>query len=450
MGVDRTGAGIDKAAEAAEEPFPPERRPPPDRPGAEGVPSRADSRNGAAAANETSPQAAENQGEDKPDTAQARQETEREDNTTVENEPEAPGTSESNEGPSNDDASGGRYDNVAVQEDPGGRPEPSAEIGDHKDDDQRGQPSDGRTGPYDSSPAAETDRQRPPAGASEPTADNDAGETSATDANDSVNANTPSAAEHGDRAGSRPKETEEAPVTAPDTQLPTSYSVDAPTDVPGDRTREPTRPAGDTAEAARPEAEGQEETTDNRQSNPPDQTLPGDAGHPSGGSQEKAEVGETSEQSALVLGDEDATARDRTLGERLMVDGKPLRERLDPVGAAAWSDGSVDVEPNPAGDRIADAENEKTSRVEELRKKFYEGSGDVRDGIRETTNSVNDLLPKHPPAGHAEVSRTPDNMSTRHDAISAGDVALALMTTAVVVGEVLRWSRGKLEDRKGV
>jgi hypothetical protein len=351
MGVDRTGADTDNPAEAAEEPPPPERRPPPDRPGAEGVPSRADSRNGAAAANETSPQAAEDQGEDKPDTAQARQEPEREDNTTVENEPEASGTSESNEGPGNDDAGGGRYDNIAVQEDPGGRPEPSAEIGDHKDD-QRGQPSEGRTGPYDSSPTAETDRQRPPAGASEPTADN--------------------------------------------------------------------------------------------------QTLPGDAVHPSGGSQEKAEVGETSEQSALVLGDENATARDRTLGERLMVDGKPLRERLDPVGAAAWSDGSVDVEPNPAGDRIADAENEKTSRVEELRKKFYEGSGDVRDGIRETTNSVNDLLPKHPPAGHVEVSRAPDNVSMRHDAISAGDVALALMTTAVVVGELLRWSHGKLEDRKGV
>jgi hypothetical protein len=73
MGVDRTGAGTDQPAEAVEEPPPADRRPPPDRPGAEGAPSRADSRNGAAAANETSTQAAEKQGEDKPDTDQREQ-----------------------------------------------------------------------------------------------------------------------------------------------------------------------------------------------------------------------------------------------------------------------------------------------------------------------------------------------------------------------------------------
>jgi hypothetical protein len=117
MGVDRAGAGADDPHEAAEEPPPPDHRPPPDRPGSEGAPSRADSRNGAAAANETSTQAAENQGEGKPDTAQASQESpEREDNTTLENEPETPGTSKSNEGSSNDDRSGEQYDNNPTPE----------------------------------------------------------------------------------------------------------------------------------------------------------------------------------------------------------------------------------------------------------------------------------------------------------------------------------------------
>jgi hypothetical protein len=216
------------------------------------------------------------------------------------------------------------------------------------------------------------------------------------------------------------------------------------------------------------------------QPNPTDHALPatdakGDVDQPSDGVPVTTEAGKASEQSGfgpteseeesglqpensgdetdtrveVKAGDEDVTARDRTLGERLMVEGKPLREHLDPVGAAAWSDESVDVEPNPAGDRIADTENEKASRVEKLRKKFYETSGDARDGIRETSNSVNDLLPKHSPTGHAEVSRTPDNVSMPHDGISAGNAAVALVATGIVVGELIRWGREKVEERKG-
>jgi hypothetical protein len=57
MGLDRTGAGPDDGAEPVEQPPPVDRRPPPDGIGDEGHPSRADSRSGAAAANETGAQA---------------------------------------------------------------------------------------------------------------------------------------------------------------------------------------------------------------------------------------------------------------------------------------------------------------------------------------------------------------------------------------------------------
>jgi hypothetical protein len=52
MAVERTIAAADNDAETVDEPPAPERRPPRDDPGTESVPSRADSRNGAAAANE--------------------------------------------------------------------------------------------------------------------------------------------------------------------------------------------------------------------------------------------------------------------------------------------------------------------------------------------------------------------------------------------------------------
>jgi hypothetical protein len=52
MAADRS-TGADSDVETVEEPVAAERQPPPDRPGADGVPSRADSRAGAAAANET-------------------------------------------------------------------------------------------------------------------------------------------------------------------------------------------------------------------------------------------------------------------------------------------------------------------------------------------------------------------------------------------------------------
>jgi hypothetical protein len=144
MGIDRTGAGTDKPAEATEEPPPPDRRPPPDRPGAEGAPSRADSRNGAAAANDTSTQATDKPGEEKPDTVQASQETSGEqDSTAAEDKPEMPGTSEVNESSSNDNGiSGGRHETGPGEADTGGTPETEQRSEETRDADGREQALD--------------------------------------------------------------------------------------------------------------------------------------------------------------------------------------------------------------------------------------------------------------------------------------------------------------------
>ncbi|MDN3355110.1 hypothetical protein [Actinomadura sp. DC4] len=70
MTADRTTIG-DTDAEVTEEPAAPERRTPADAPGADGAPSRADSRAGAAAANDTTSSRTDQEpGEDKPEAAQ--------------------------------------------------------------------------------------------------------------------------------------------------------------------------------------------------------------------------------------------------------------------------------------------------------------------------------------------------------------------------------------------
>jgi hypothetical protein len=491
MGVDRPGAGTDDPGEAAEEPPPPERRPPPDRPGAEGAPSRADSRNGAAAANETSDQAAENQGENEPDTAQARPETsEREDNTTVENEPEAPGTSESNEALSNDDGSGERNDNHPTQKDPAGRPDtaqPSEEAGDPKDTDRRNQAPDGQAVPHDNTTPSETDRQPAPAGATERAEDKGARETSATDANDSANAAAPSAVDIGDRPDNATKQPEDALATAPDAQEPSRASLDAPADVAGDDGREPTHPTDVTTEAAArpPEVEGQSETAEKHQVDPPDQALPAadastdaerDANQASDGPREKIEAAEAGEDAGATLTESTETLGKRLerpnnearletgdepdaegtsivskqdVGDRLMVHGTPLREYLDPAGAAAWSNEIGDVVNERSGDRIVDGESDKDSRFERLRKKGFEKGDDALETASKATNRAHDLLARQPPAGHVETRSGPDVTAAPHQGVDGGDALATAVMASVLVSEGIRRVHGKVTRRRG-
>ena len=138
MGADRVNDGTDANAETVEEQ--PDRRPPPppDKPGTDGYPSRADSRNGAMAANDTSTQDIDQQAERKPDTVQEPQETQETSGgqgSTATEKPESPRTLESDEGASNENASE-RYDNGPSQEVSGTRPDtgqPPGEFGDPKD-----------------------------------------------------------------------------------------------------------------------------------------------------------------------------------------------------------------------------------------------------------------------------------------------------------------------------
>jgi hypothetical protein len=455
MGADRISDGTDTNAETVEEQ--PDRRPPPppDKPGTDGYPSRADSRDGAAAANDTSTQNTE--------------------------KPEPHGAQETNEGPSNDNA-GERYDNSPSQEDTGARPDtgqPHDEIGDAKDAGRREKAPEGQTAPHDSTTPSETDEQPVPAGVTEGAEDKTAGETPAAE---SANAATPSTIDIGDRPDSAPKQPEDALVSAPDTQESPHDSLDAPADIASANTPEPTRPADDRTEAAQTaEVEGQAETADKPQLNPTDQALPAidakvDVDQPSDGLPETTEAGKASEQSGIwpteskeesglqpenaggetntrdeaKAGDDDATAWDRTLGERLTVDGKPLREHLDPVGAAAWSSDTGDQPGDPddrKGDRIAKSENDESSRPEKLRRKFHREGTDAVEDAGKAASHVKDIL-SHPPAGHMETRSGPTATSAPHDGASVTDTFTALVAAGVMIGEASRLLHKKLIHKK--
>jgi type II secretory pathway pseudopilin PulG len=427
MGVDRTGASSDKPAEAAEEPPPAERQPPPDRPGAEDAPSRADSRNGAAAANETSNQAAENQGKDKPDTAQASQESpEREDNTTVDNEPETPGTSGSNEDSSNDDGIGEQYDNKSTEEDTGGRPDivqPSGELGDPKGTEQREQAPNGRTTPHDSTSTEETGGRPAPAGDAERTEDRGAGKTTTADANDLDCVPPPSAVDIGDRPDNAPRQPEDAPVSAPDTQESPRDSFDASPD--------------DAVEAAAPPEEEAAANTD-------------DASR--GGTEmlarrfeslNEADLRATDERPRDVMG-----TTNEEQGSRVESTSRDdsTSERAEPP----WATGGLDIAGDlPTGEELVKMENDKQSRAERARRKVYESGDEVLDDVGKVVNRVDQIF-ERPPTGHPETRMGPEVGPAPHDGINAADAATALIAVGVIVGEIFRRGRERLKQTKGV
>ena len=479
MGVDRTGAGADDPTEATEEPPPPDRRPPADRPGAEGAPSRADSRNGAAAANETGNQTAEQQSEEKTDSDQKSQETSGEQGSSAAETPEPSGTQESNEGICKDDSTSERYDNGLSHVGTDSKPDAgrlAEEIGVPKDADQREQVLEGQATTHDRDTTTETDESLGPAGAQ-----NGAKEKFPADDAKSEIVSPPSAVDVGDRPGSTEEQTKGAPVSASDTPEPPSDSFDASGDVAAGDARELARPATDAVEAAErsPEVEARSELADRPQPDPRDHVLPTadakqNADQASDGHQEKADPSEAAEDLGTPLTESTEvdggrterpdganeqevksevapkgvdTTREQALSERLTVDGVPLHKYLDPVGAAAWSNEGVDVEPNPAGDRIAEPEKDELSRFEKMRRKAYEASDDIHDIIQDRLNEAKDIFAR-PPAGHTEMSTHPEMIPAPHDGISVGDAATAVVAAGVVAGEIFRRRRGKLREEK--
>jgi hypothetical protein len=419
MGVDRTGTGTDDPGEAAEQPPPPDRRPPPDRPGAEGAPSRADSRNGAAAANDTSDQAAENQSEDKPDTAQSSQETSGEQGfMAVEDRPETPGMSEVNEreSPTKDDGVADvGYETGHGEADTGGRPEaqqPSGETGNPSHAGEQERPLDGRATRRDSTSTPETDEQPMPVVATEQRHDRGAGEIPSTDGSESASVHTASSQDTADTGAGPPLQGEDVvPVTM--------YREDGPTT---DRREEMSEATESLEDADHPQSD--EQTVPERS------TEPGDEANPD-------------VQPGMGAGDLAEGANRRTY--EFSVSGIPVRMHIDQAGAAA-AESKIpikDTEPEPIGDRIVKSiEDDKMSPEDRLldrfRKKEFEIADNASDLIDEASKTVQDFLAKRP-AGHPLIRSSPELSSAPPEGIEAGSLAAGVMATGILFGKLGHW-----------
>jgi hypothetical protein len=122
----------------------------------------------------------------------------------------------------------------------------------------------------------------------------------------------------------------------------------------------------------------------------------------------------------------------------LNVRGTPVRVRIDPVGEAV-ADKTIpakDTEPEPAGDRIAKAEDGKRSREDRFRKKAYEISDDTADIVGEAGKTVHDFLAERPPTGHSMTRSSPELSSAPHEGIDAGDTASGIVAAGILAGEL--------------
>ncbi|HZB32800.1 MAG TPA: hypothetical protein VE465_21760 [Streptosporangiaceae bacterium] len=145
----------------------------------------------------------------------------------------------------------------------------------------------------------------------------------------------------------------------------------------------------------------------------------------------------------------EASDKKERSGTEFMVGDKLVRilDDLYPGGGDIDSDGSVDVEPQPAGDRIR--ENDELSRFEKFRRKSYEKADDIQDITKKNLDTAQDLF-SPPPTGHSETRTGPEASQAPREGVHAGDTAIALMTAGIVIGELIRWGYGKLARRKEV
>jgi hypothetical protein len=457
MGADRVSDGTDTNAETVEEQ--PDRRPPPppDKPGTDGYPSRADSRQGAAAANDTSTQDTENQGEDKPDTSQASQEAAGERDSTSSEKPETPGPTEPNESIGNDGGSTDGRHATGSEVGTGGR----LEIGQHPeqtiDDGGREQAPDGTAVRQDNPGTVEMEERSAPADAPGARPDSAAGEGPTAEVAEPASVDTSSARNPADVAGE----------ARTDAEL-----------------------VGGVSEAGAPAGmgEGQPRAADISRPDQPDEALAAadagsgdkpDAEQGSDALQEKTQTGEAAEEPGTTLGEsaetlgqrlersgneaepgaDDAAGgidadRKRPLGDRLMVGDVPLREYLNSRdGAAAgsdvvgepWTDPTADLP--PTGKELVEMDNDKLSRFERFRK---EGHKELTDAL-DVTEKGFDLgvgAFARPPT-HAETRTSqPEVVEAPHHAVTAGEAAAGLLAAGVLMSELVRWGHGKLTPEK--
>ncbi len=134
-----------------------------------------------------------------------------------------------------------------------------------------------------------------------------------------------------------------------------------------------------------------------------------------------------------------------------IVGDKSLREYIDPL-IPDDPDSGVGVEAIPRDDRITDEDgidNDKLSRAERFRRKLAHDREDALEGIGSTTDKVKGIFDRPPTGSHSVVKPDQPMVTAQQNAVNADDVATALVSGAIVLGELYRIGRDKIAKRIG-
>lgn len=132
---------------------------------------------------------------------------------------------------------------------------------------------------------------------------------------------------------------------------------------------------------------------------------------------------------------------------RLTVDGKPIHEYLDPVGAGARSNTIGDRPPDKhTGDHIAEADSDDKPHRDQLRKKLYKAAGSERKAMKESGH-LWDALDR--PTGHPVVGPRPVMDRTPQTGIPAGDAFVGFAVAGAMIGEAIRMAGKHRRERMG-
>jgi hypothetical protein len=187
--------------------------------------------------------------------------------------------------------------------------------------------------------------------------------------------------------------------------------------------------------------------------------------------------GETSAEAAKPVEEENrapdaAAEEDEPRDIAVKASGKPLREHIDPVGAETgqqplegskdpfertvrdkdvpWTDGVDTFDDLPAGDKLAENDEDRTSKADRFRAKMYEKLDDIEDHSEKVTNAIDRVFGPRPP-GHTEVraANGPTVVDAHHADIDLGGAASTLLAVGIVGAEAVRKVHGKLKGQDG-
>lgn len=143
-----------------------------------------------------------------------------------------------------------------------------------------------------------------------------------------------------------------------------------------------------------------------------------------------------------------ADVEDSTENQRAGV-GDTNHDQVAGGGRVAAEAGDFEEPPElPAGKELLEMEGDDEPRVDRLRRKTYERLDDLFDVTAEVAEEADGIFHRPPTDSHAVVKIDHTVMEAPHQGIHVGEAATALLATGIVIAEISRWSYGKMSGKE--